>query len=698
MKRTLVFLLLVSFVYSSNCFGQGFTIEQVLSYPYPTELCSSTGSAKIAWAFNEKGIRNVYVAAGPDYKARKLTVYDKDDGQELSSLSISSDGKWVVFVRGGDHSSGEPGMTVNPAFDPFPPKVQVCAAPFDGGETKYLGEGDYPVISPKNDQVAFIRAGQLWTATPDGATAAKNLFTSRGLNRDIRWSPDGSRIAFTSSRVDHAFIGIYTNAATPIKWLAPSFARDVSPRWSADGNKIVFIRTPASGGPVDSILSRKLQPWAIWIADINSAKAIKIWTAPKTFRGSVPTTGGGYNLQWAAGNRITFLSYQDGWPHLYSLDAEGGEPLSLTPGNFMVEQVKLSPDGKWLFFSANGGADKLDIDRRHIARVPVDNARMEFLTQGTEMETYPVLTGDGSTIALLSASAQRSLMPAIMPAAKGSVRILGEEMIPADFPSKQLVTPRQVIFKAPDGMVIHGQLFEPANKNGKTPAIVYVHGGPERQMVLGWHFMDYYSIDYGLNQYLVSLGFTVLSVNYRLGVGYGYKFHKPAKAGATGASEYQDVKAAGVWLSKQHQVDAKRIGIYGGSYGGFLTAMALAKDSKLFAAGVDIHGVNSWVRPPLNSERGEHPPDEELAAKIALRSSPVNWVNTWTSPVLLIHADDDRNVAFSQTIDLARRFERKGFEFESIAIPDDTHHWMKHANAVRVCEATAEFLKRKLMK
>jgi len=206
--------------------------------------------------------------------------------------------------------------------------------------------------------------------------------------------------------------------------------------------------------------------------------------------------------------------------------------------------------------------------------------------------------------------------------------------------------------------------------------------------------MDYYAIDYTVNQYLASIGFYVLAVNYRLGIGYGYEFHKPANAGATGASEYQDIKAAGEWLSAQPGVDARRIGIYGGSYGGYLTAMALSHDSGLFAAGVDIHGVHKWAKLVTT---GEPAPDAVQAAKVALQSSPVSWVDSWKSPVLIIHADDDRNVAFSQSVDLIRRFDVKGVPYEYLSIPDDTHHWMKFSNAVRVSEATAEFLKRKLL-
>jgi dipeptidyl aminopeptidase/acylaminoacyl peptidase len=216
-------------------------------------------------------------------------------------------------------------------------------------------------------------------------------------------------------------------------------------------------------------------------------------------------------------------------------------------------------------------------------------------------------------------------------------------------------------------------------------------------MLLGWHFMDYYSIDYALNQYLTSLGFTVLSVNYRLGIGYGFKFQKAINAGALGASEYQDVKAAAEWLAAQQDIDPERIGIYGGSYGGFLVALALGKDSKLFAAGVDIHGVNNRFSSSMSGNRSLAP-DAELAEQAMIKSSPVSYLDTWTSPTLIIHADDDRNVSFSQSVDLARRFEDKKFPFEYLAIPDDTHHWMKFSNGLKVSEITADFLRRKLMK
>jgi dipeptidyl aminopeptidase/acylaminoacyl peptidase len=219
-------------------------------------------------------------------------------------------------------------------------------------------------------------------------------------------------------------------------------------------------------------------------------------------------------------------------------------------------------------------------------------------------------------------------------------------------------------------------------------------------MLLGWHYSDYYSNAYAMNQYLASRGFIVLSVNYRLGIGYGYEFHNPENAGTSGASEYIDIKAAGKWLATQPGVDPKRIGVYGGSYGGYLTAMALAKDSDLFAAGVDIHGVHDRTtertRSLISPDRYERAPDADLALKVAWESSPIAYMSGWKSPVLVIHGDDDRNVRFSQSTDLVKRLEKHQVPFESLVIVDDTHHFMLHSKQMKVNKATAEFFERKL--
>lgn len=689
----------------------GFTLDQVMSAPFATNLTAAASGERLAWTLNTRGQRNVYVAEGPAFDARRLTNYLQDDGQELNAVQVSPDGKWVVYMRGGDFGSNwDDAQPVNPTAAPIPLKVEIWTVPFAGGTPVSLGEGVSPVISPRGDVVVFERARQLWSAPIDGSAPAKRLFEQRGNATDAQFSPDGAKIAFVSGRGDHAFIGVYTNEQTPIQYIAPSTSRDFSPRWSRDGRQIVFARRPGSGGAVPNSLEPQPAPWSIWIADVATGEAKQRWASDTTLRASVPSTQGGVNLQWAAGDRVVFLSYHDGWPHLYSMRAAGSEaPLLLTPGDHMAEYITLSADGRHLLYAGNLGTTAGDIDRRHVVRVPVDRAQPEVLTPGAGVEWTPVSMSTGR-IAAIGGGAQRPPVPFVLERAGDAPalpdtprRWIGESLVPADFPTQQLVTPRQVIYKSSDGVTVHAQLFEPAaSTSAKRPAVIYVHGGPPRQMLLGWHYGDYYWNAYAMNQYLASRGFIVLSVNYRLGIGYGFDFHRPPKAGIAGASEYLDIKAAGEWLAAQPNVDASRIGIYGGSYGGYLTALALGRDSQLFRAGVDIHGVHDMTseggsRFGASSWRFERTAAElDAMARTAWESSPVSSVSTWRSPVLLIHADDDRNVRFSQTVDLLQRLRAQRVDVEEITIVDDTHHFMRHANQKRVNAAIAEYLERKL--
>lgn len=691
---------IISIIAFNFCiFAQNFSLEQVRSYAFPTELAASAKTSRIAWVFNERGLRNIFVAEAPDYRARQLTAYSADDGQAISEVEISADGKYVIFVRGGETDGNWTDVPPIPDSMPTGAKMQLISIPFAGGEPKILAEGNNAAISPKSDRIAFEKDGSIFIVPIDGSAQAKKLFSARGSNGSPEWSPDGSRLAFVSGRVEHSFIGIYTDDAKPIIWLQPSTGRDSSPRWAPDGKQLVFVRRPGAAGEPEAALTFSINPWSIWTADAESGEGGRIWQSPKTLRGSIPTTRGGANLFWAANNRIVFLSNMDGQGRMYSIDAvAGGEPILLTPGNYLAEFVRLSPDRRFLIVAGNAGVDKNEIDRRHLVKVPVDRQAPELLTTGDGLEWNPTFTGDGDSIAFFSATARRPPLPAVISMDGKNRRLLAEDRIPKDFP-ENLVTPKQVVLIAPDGVKVHCQLFEKEGVSGKRPAVIYAHGGPARQMLLGWNYSEYYSNAYAVNQYLANQGYVVLVVNFRLGIGYGFDFQFPPNAGWRGASEYQDIKASGEYLRSLPQVDPARIGIYGGSYGGFLTATALARNSDIFAAGVDIHGVHDWTPPRTGANwlftarnRFETIPDLELARETAWRSSPVSMIENWKSPVLLIHGDDDRNVRFFQTIDLASRLEKAGVYFEELVIPDDVHAFLRYRNWIKVNAATVRFL------
>ncbi|PYT00723.1 MAG: hypothetical protein DMF65_08405 [Acidobacteria bacterium] len=668
----------------------GFTLEQVLSSPFPSELASARRGERVAWAFDAEGRRNVWVAEGPQFQARQLTHFDRDDGQELGDLSFSADGNWVVFVRGGEKNRA--GEYPNPTSDTAGVKQQVLAVNWTTGQVKTLGEGNAPAPSPTGPQVVYSKGEQLWLASlMEPRAGAYQLFNARGSSGSPHWSPDGRYVAFTSGRGDHSFIAVYDTATKAINFLAPSVDRDSNPRWSLDGRQVAFVRRPALGNQQQLFLDDMPDPWAIYVADLQAGRAREVWHSGRAQNDSMPPAGEDV-LQWMADDRLVFASEQDGWMHLYSIPSAGGEARLLTPGSCEVEHITHTPDLRAVVFSSNCG----DIDRRHLWRVAVTGGSPTTITMGEKIEWSPAVTGDGAHLVYFGSDARTPAMPYVMPLPGGPARMLAAQALPRDFPSSQLVTPQQVIFKASDGQEVHGQLFLPTNARAgvRMPAIIFMHGGPIRQMLLGWHYLYYYHNSYAMNQYLASRGYAVLSVNYRSGIGYGRAFRMAPKRGARGASEYQDIVAAAHYLRSRDDVDTKHIGLWGGSYGGYLTALGLARDSDLFAAGVDLHGVHDWSQRISGASWIDY--GNRDAQKVALEASPVAAVSKWRSPVLLIQGDDDRNVSFGQMVDLARRLREQNVEFEQLVFPDEVHDFLLHRHWLAAYRAASDFFDRKL--
>jgi dipeptidyl aminopeptidase/acylaminoacyl peptidase len=456
-------------------------------------------------------------------------------------------------------------------------------------------------------------------------------------------------------------------------------------------------------------------PWAIWVYDVTGDSAKQVWASGLELDDSLPELTEDRSFYFAGKNRIIFSSEKDGWNHLYSVASTGGEATLLTPGKFETEDVALSPDKASVIYSSNqADADPLDVDRRHLWRIDVAGGQSEALTHGATMEWTPLEVA-GKVVCLGSTATSPAMPFVVSSSSKQGREMIAKTALPADFPSAQLVTPKQVIFKAADGWEIHGQLFEPnSGSNGAAgdsptpdgraarphtsgstrPALIFIHGGSIRQMMLGFHYMDYYHNAYAMNQYLASRGYIVLSVNYRTGIMYGRHFRDPKDGGPRGGAEYKDIVAAGKYLQTLPNVDPKRIGLWGGSYGGYLTAMGLAHDSDLFAAGVDLHGVHDWS--DFKEIYPTDAPDHDDAIKLAFQSSPSAAIATWRSPVLLIQGDDDRNVDFSQTVDLLQRLRAQKVHVEELIFPDEIHGFLMWKSWIRAYGATEDFFGREL--
>jgi dipeptidyl aminopeptidase/acylaminoacyl peptidase len=690
MSRSASALLLALVLLTARASAQhGFTLEQVLSAPFPEMLTPAPTGGAVAWVLNDAGVRNVWVAAPPAYQPRAVSTFKGDEGLEIYDLGWAPNGRSLVFTRGTPANGA--GEYPNPAGVAAGATRELWWTPTDSTPKK-LGDGGAGAVSPKDGRVAFVKSGDIWWQQPGDTAKAELLVNTRGADA-LRWSPDGTHLAFVSRRDDHSFVGVLDLGTRRVTYLDAGFDNDTDPAWSPDGRSVAFLRLPAASDELPFVPQRTGAPWSVRVVDAGTGVGRVVWRADSG-RGSVFREVTAPNqLLWGAGDRLVFPWERDGWTHLYSVPAAGGPAVLLTPGDFEVEDVALTGDRAAVVYSSN----QADIDRRHLWRVPVRGGTPAALTHGNTIEWSPTPASGGKSVVFLRADARRPPRVALL-AAGAEARDLPNSPVPAGFPAGQLVEPTQVVFPAADGLAIHGQLFLPDDlKRGeRRPAVIFFHGGSRRQMLLGWHYMYYYRNAYAMNQYLANQGFIVLAVNYRSGIGYGLDFREALAYGAAGASEYQDVTGAALYLRGRSDVIPDRIGLWGGSYGGYLTALGLARASNLFRAGVDLHGVHDW-----NSEIPTFAPNYQPAlrpefAKRAFESSPLASVDTWRSPVLLIHGDDDRNVPFSESVRLLQALRARGVETETLVFPDEVHDFLTHAHWIQAYRAATEFLGRHL--
>jgi dipeptidyl-peptidase-4 len=685
----------------------GFTIDQVMSPAFPYGLVAARNADRVAWMEDERGMRNVYTAAAPDFKRVRITSTMEDDGVDLQSAQLSDDGSVAVFVRG--HTANFKGQIGNQGSDPAGGRREIWAATTTGSRPSWRvagltgasgggrggGGGGGLALSPDGKWVLYIEGGQIHRAAVDpGNTdpavvdSAPPFFVTLGVNSDPVWSPDSRKVAFVTARYDqrqyfptqgqvttHSFIAVYDLDTRRISYLTPSVDRDTSPVWSADGKRIAFLRRPGlpfghfATAPLRTITRDKVPAGfldarfeggytlGLWIADVASGDGKEIWhNAPRDAVFSQLN-----NIDWV-GDRIVFRAEQDTWPRMFSLSVSNPnpEPTLLTPGDGEVERVAYSPDGRWLYYTSN----LADQDRRHLWRVPVAGGRAEQLTQGPLIETVLAVPGSGQNIVALQSGPRQPVSVAVFSSSGGAGRVIGPPL-PADFPAAKHVVPESVEITAADGVKSHAIVFQPSNMRAgeKHPALLYLHGNGGR-LVLGYPDQSngYYQSNYGLIQYLVNKGYIVAAMNYR---GDGALYNA-----AYGVSEYRDALAAGLYLKNRPDVDPERLGVWGLSYGGWITGEALSRNSDLFKAGAIFAGVQLRS----NSLDPEN---------LAYQSSPAFNIDKWTSPTLVIHGDDDRNVEFSQTIGLIDALRARGTPYKTFVMPDETHYMLRFATRAK---------------
>ena len=607
---------------------------------------------------------------------------------EGSNHVLSPDGRHVLQARDG--------QIYRARVSPARPVRAV-----DRGEAPFIrvwGTNTNPVWSPDGARIAFVsnRTDHGFIGVYDVATrTVKYLAPDADLDTSPMWSADSKRIIFVRrpgtpfGQQSHAGSGGLGLPAGPAYQGTGGAGRgggrgDMGARGGGAGQAGAAQgsgNVPQVARQVPGLTNATFKggyTYSIWIADVATGAARESWHPQRGDRwSSLPALRlagdyvifsgtAGFGGRGRGAGQAVEQGPPDEWDRFYSLNYTdpNAKPVLLTTNDGFIEDATssiISPDGKTFYYCTNA----TDIERRHIWAVPVSGGQPRQVTTGRGIETHPAPLVSGA-LATLSASWN-------MPQSLGiwSSPALQKIIFPASrpgFPAEAHVEPELIITHPEDNAFeIKNQLFLPKNirPGEKHAAMIFVHGGPVRQMLLGYHYRYVYHQFYAINQWLASRGYVVLSINYRGGVGYGRSFQSAPGINLRGNSEYQDVLAGAKYLQSRPDVDAKRIGIYGLSYGGLLTAQALARNSDIFAAGIDYAGVHLYG-------------SSLDPTAVSYQSSAISQIDKWRSPVLLIQGDDDRNVFFAQTVGLVQLLRQRDVYYELIVQPDDVHDSLLH--------------------
>jgi dipeptidyl aminopeptidase/acylaminoacyl peptidase len=668
-----------------------FTINEVMQAPYPSDLVTAASGGAVAWVFDTKGVRNIWVAdsSGGAARSRSITAFSEDDGFDIGELAWSPDMKSIAFTRAETLEDEAPANVDSTPEGPKGREVWVVST--SGGAPHKVGNGYSASFSPDGSRLVFADQKVIMTVAAGGAGAAEPLIVDAGVVSSLTWSPDGKRLAFVSHRGSHSLIGVYEVGSHRVVWMNPSLDDDESPTFSPDGARIAFVHVLAQKALPILVSHRTGRPWSIYTADVKTGEGRRVWVADPGVGSVFQPTLTQESLYWTDRDELVFPWEKTGWLHLYAIPAQGGAARALTAGKFEVTHVAFSGDRKRFAYSSTQD----DTDRMHVWTVDTEHGQpVRTAAQSHAIEDDPQIAADGTLFALQS-DGNRQLHPVVL-TSKGKWQPLAPEVVPSSFPTAKLVMPQVVTFAAQDGQETHGQLFLPRESTSKPhPAILFFHGGPRRQMLVGFNSMGAYSWMYALNEYFAAEGYIVLSVNYRGGIGYGLDYREAENFGPGGGSELNDLLGAITFLRSRKDVDSHRMGIWGGSYGGLMTALGLARASDALAAGVNYAGLYNWstfmasIGAPLEGEE---------ANRRAVESSPIATIDKWRSPVLVVQADDDRNVPSAQATELIEALRTHNIAHDEIIIPNEIHDLARYSSWMMFFSAADGYFERHLEK
>ncbi|HEY7792148.1 MAG TPA: S9 family peptidase [Vicinamibacterales bacterium] len=642
------------------------TIDSLIDIKFPSSPVFAPDGRTIAFLWERAGVQEVWTVPAAGGAPVQVT---HDSAGLMDALFWSPDGRTIYFARDG-------------ALWQVPGRGGAATRVWTGED-----EGGGFAISPDGRAVAFTRQGDLYVR-PLAGGAVRRLTRGPADASGPQWSPDGSRLLFTMAKETRhedapAFSGskiLFTRTETadgvvavvPVRGgsvvpLAPGGGDAGSPSW-IDRTHVVFQR-----------ISDDVHTRTIVVADVltGHGRTVEQDVDPKwwdlLYVSSAPQPS-------PDGKWLAFLSDRDGWAHLYVVPVAGGAPVQVTRGHFEVDRPSWAPDSKRLIFDANVVNAP---GRREITMATLDKGRAPAAVDAI------TATGGTNTAAIWSPDASRIVFEhtdAHHPADLDSLAIAGRarpvpltDSLPASVDRQALVAPRFVHYKAPDGTEVPAWLFVPAtlDRSHSHPAIIWVHGDGINQNYDGWHIHRDYGVYYSFHQYLVQHGYVVLAVDYRGSIGYGRAWRE-AVFHDLGGKDFSDVAAGATYLKSLGFVDPQRIGIWGLSYGGFLTLQAVTETPTLFNCAVDVAGVEDWkdwYQDPggawIRGRMGRPQDNPDLYR----RTSPIYRVDQIVRPLLVLAGTADVNVPFIESARLMDALLKAHKTVDFMMYPGEFHYF-----------------------
>jgi dipeptidyl aminopeptidase/acylaminoacyl peptidase len=643
------------------------TIEQLIEIKHPSNPVWSPDGKHVVFTWDRAGVANLYVANADGHgQPQALTSFP--EGQ-VEGAFWNEDGDTVYFPHEGD----------------------LWQVPVSGGTPKPVwskpDRGTGIVPSPDSKRVAFVRGNP---AAAEGAPHGSDLiirWLSDGTEstvahddvsiRGIVWSPDSASIAYTggSKIIHHDESPAYSGAK--IIYRVSEYVRGQMYALRLAGGKPIAISKPGEYGglawvdPTHLVFdgqSSDFKKYFIYLADTASGSTRAIHEVDEEKFWSIPDWGEAGAQPWPSpnGKWIAFLSDQDGWDHIYVMPASGGEAVQITKGHFEAWRPAWSHDSTRIAFDANLEDHPGDraIGIANIGDIPA-GATITYITPvpGTNIEPH-WSEGDGRLV-YQHTDTRNSADLFTIGTNPGAQPVRLTDSMPAGIDRSKFVEPQFVHFPGADGQQVPGWLFVPKNldRTKKHPAIVWIHGDGVNQNYDGWHVQRNYAVYYSFHQYLLQEGYVVFAPDYRGSIGYGRDWRNGVYMDV-GGKDAKDAWMSANYLKTLPYVDSERIGVWGLSYGGFFTLIAMTYQPKLFRAGVDVAGVVDYAMYYSDPYHGDWTASRigtpEQNPKVYANASPISHIDRLERPLLVLHGTSDENVPYLESVWLIDEALKKG--------------------------------------